>query len=51
MEILKKIFVENWIRKAISFLLAILSWFVVHESLKTPKNYTSNLTNSIEEIK
>jgi YbbR domain-containing protein len=48
---IKRVFLDNWVRKVISFFLAILVWFLVSQSLKTSKNYTSNLTNSYEEIK
>lgn len=35
--LLRKIFVENWLRKLISLILAIIIWFAVDQSLTTTK--------------
>lgn len=39
--LLKKIFVDNWLRKLISLILAIIIWFVVDQSLTTTKTINS----------
>lgn len=49
--LLKQIFLDNWIRKIISFFIAIILWFIVNDTLTKSKNYTSINTNIIEEIK
>ena len=35
--LLQKIFINNWLRKLIAFILAIIIWFVVDQSLTTTK--------------
>ncbi len=39
--LLKKIFVENWLRKGISLILAIIIWFAVDQSLTSTKTINS----------
>lgn len=39
--LLRKIFIENWLRKVISLVLAIIIWFAVDQSLTTTKTVSS----------
>jgi hypothetical protein len=39
--ILRKIFVENWLRKLISTLLAVAIWFTVNQSLTSTRNISN----------
>ena len=39
--ILRKLFIENWLRKLISLILAIIIWFAVDQSLTTTKTIPS----------
>lgn len=38
--LIKKLFIENWPRKVISFILAVIIWFVVGQSLTATKTLT-----------
>lgn len=49
--ICKKLFVDNWGRKVISFIVAIILWFIVNDSFSKAKNYTSAHTETIEEVR
>ncbi len=37
----KKLFIDHWQRKLISFLLAIIIWFVIHHSITTSKTLSN----------
>ncbi len=39
--LLRKFFIENWLRKLISLILAIIIWFAVDQSLTTTKSVSS----------
>ncbi len=39
--LLRKIFIENWLRKAISLILAIIIWFAVDQSLTSTRTLNS----------
>lgn len=47
--LLKRLFINNWPRKCLSVILAIIIWFVVHKSLTTTKTI-SNVPVRIENI-
>ena len=50
-DLLKKIFIDNWVRKIISFFVAIILWFILNDSFSKSRDYTTLNTEITEEVR